>query len=76
MHWPFKQLKTSRYIKTFPYHDLLKEKNACFGQVAGFESPLWYALDGDKPEFQYSFGYQNWYKSGKYETLQAIYARN
>ena len=69
MHWPFKQLKTSRNIKTFPYHDLLKEKNACFGQVAGFESPLWYALDGDKPEFQYSFGYQNWYKSGKYETL-------
>ncbi len=68
MHWPYKQLKTSRNVKTFPYHDDLKKNNACFGQVAGFESPLWYALDGDKAEFEYSFGYQNWYKSAKYET--------
>ena len=68
MHWPYKQKKTSRNVKTFPYHDELKKNNACFGQVAGFESPLWYALDGDKAEFEYSFGYQNWYKSAKYET--------
>ena len=68
MHWPYKQLKTSRNIKKFPYHEHLKKHNACFGQVAGFESPLWYALDGDKAEFEYSFGYQNWYKSAKYET--------
>ena len=68
MHWPYKQKKTSRNVKIFPYHDELKKNNACFGQVAGFESPLWYALDGDKAEFEYSFGYQNWYKSAKYET--------
>jgi len=69
MHWPYKQLKTSRNRKIFPYHDYLKEKGACFGQVAGFESPMWFAIDGDKPEFEYSFGYQNWYKSAKHETL-------
>ena len=69
MHWPYKQLKTSRNIKTFPYHEHLKNKGACFGQVAGFESPLWYAIDGNKPEFEYSFGYQNWYESAKYETI-------
>ena len=68
MHWPYKQLKTSRNIKTFPYHEHLKKKGACFGQVAGFESPLWYALNGEKPEFEYSFGYQNWYKSAEHET--------
>ncbi len=68
MHWPYKQLKTSRNIKTFPYHENLKEKGACFGQVAGFESPMWYAINGNKPEFKYSFGYQNWYESAKFET--------
>ncbi len=68
MHWPYKQKKTSRNIKKFSYHDELKEKGACFGQVAAFESPLWYALNGEKPEFSYSFGYQNWYKSAEHET--------
>ena len=47
----------------------MKEKGACFGQVAAFESPLWYALNGEKPEFKYSFGYQNWYKSAQTETI-------
>ena len=69
MPWPYKQHKTSRNIKTLPYHNHLKNKNACFGQVAGLEIPLWYAIDGEKPEFEYSFGYQNWYKSAKYETI-------
>ena len=69
MHWPYKQNKTSRNFKTLPYHNHLKNMNACFGQVAGLEIPLWYAIDGDKPEFKYSFGYQNWYKSAKYETI-------
>ena len=69
MHWPYKQLKTSRNIKNFPYHENLENKGACFGQVAGFESPMWFAINGDKPEFEYSFGYQNWYKSAKHETI-------
>ena len=69
MHWPYKQLKTSRNIKTFPYQDYLKNKGACFGQIAGFESPMWYAINGNKPEFEYSFGYQNWYESAKHETI-------
>ena len=68
MHWPYKQLKTSRNIKVFPYHDHLKKNGACFGQVAGFESPMWFAINGNKPEFEYSFRYQNWYESAKHET--------
>ena len=68
MHWPYKQLKTSRNKKLFPYHEELKKRGACFGQVAGFESPLWYALNNNKPEFDYSYRYQNWYESAKHET--------
>ncbi|MBI04600.1 MAG: sarcosine dehydrogenase [Pelagibacteraceae bacterium] len=69
MHWPYKQLKTSRNQKLLPFHDDLKNKGACFGQVAGFERPMWYALNGNKPEYEYSYGYQNWYESAKYETI-------
>ncbi len=71
MHWPYKQLKTSRNQKILPYHEHLKNKGACFGEVAGFERPMWYALKGEKPEYKYSYGYQNWYESAKYETFNA-----
>ncbi len=69
MHWPYKQLKTSRNQKLLPFHNDLKNKGACFGQVAGYERPMWYALNGNKPEYEYSYGYQNWYESAKYETI-------
>ena len=69
MHWPYKQLKTSRNQKILPYHEHLKNKGACFGEVAGFERPMWYALDGKKPEYEYSYDYQNWYESAKHETI-------
>ena len=71
MHWPYKQLKTSRNQKILPYHEHLKNKGACFGEVAGFERPMWYALNGKKPEYEYSYGYQNWYASAKHETINA-----
>ena len=71
MHWPFKQHSTSRNEKLLPYHDELKKAGACFGVVGGFERPMWYSLNGEKPEYKYSFNYQNWYLSAKYETTNA-----
>ena len=68
MHWPYKQYKTSRNIKTLPHHDLLKGFGACFGVSAGYERPMWFALDGEKSEYEYSYNYQNWYPSVEYET--------
>ena len=69
MHWPYKQHKSSRNIKLLPFHNDLKKEGACFGQVAGFERPMWYAINGKKPEYEYSYGYQNWYDAAKYETI-------
>ena len=69
MHWHYKQLKTSRNQKLLPFHNDLKNNGACFGQVAGFERPMRYAINGNKPEYEYSYGYQNWYESAKYETI-------
>ncbi len=72
MHWPYKQHKTSRNIKTLPHHDLLKSYGACFGVSAGYERPMWFAFDGEKPEYEYSFNYQNWFPSVEYETKNTL----
>ena len=66
MHWPYKQLETSRNIKLLPYHKKLKKLGACFGQTAGYERPMWFSKK-KKPKYKYSFGYQNWYNSSKKE---------
>ena len=68
MHWPYKQHKTSRNQKLFPYHEELKKARACFGQSSGYERPMWFAKNGQKPEFEYSYNYQNWYPSVEFET--------
>ena len=68
MHWPYKQLKTSRNIKLLPYHNQLKKLGACYGQMAGYERPMWFTKS-QKPIYRYSYGYQNWYKSAKKECL-------
>ena len=72
MHWPFKQHKTSRNIKTLPHHENLKSFGACFGASSGYERPMWFALDGAKAEYEYSYNYQNWYPSAEYETNNTI----
>ncbi len=68
MHWPFKQHKTSRNIKILPYHELLMESGACFGVSGGYERPMWFSQNGEKSEYNYSYNFQNWYPSAKFET--------
>ncbi len=60
-HYPFRQFNTGRNVRLSPIHQRLIEHNACFGQVAGWERPNWFAPAGVKPEYQYSFGRQNWF---------------
>ena len=68
MHWPYKQLETSRNIKLLPYHKELKKLGACFGQMAGYERPMWFSTN-KKPHYKYSYGNQNWYQSAKKECI-------
>jgi glycine cleavage system aminomethyltransferase T/glycine/D-amino acid oxidase-like deaminating enzyme len=63
MHWPYKQHDTSRNQRLLPYHEELKKVGACFGQSGEYERPMWYALGKAKPNYEYSFNYQNWYPS-------------
>ncbi len=68
MNWPYKQLETSRNVKFLPYHNQLKKLGACFGQMAGYERPMWFSKK-QKPIYKYSYGFQNWYKSAEKECL-------
>jgi glycine cleavage system aminomethyltransferase T/glycine/D-amino acid oxidase-like deaminating enzyme len=62
MHWPFRQFETSRGIRKSPFYAKEQELNACFGEVAGYERPNWYAPKGVKPVYEYSYGRQNWFE--------------
>ena len=72
MHWPYKQHHTSRDQRILPYHEELKKAGACFGQSGEYERPMWFALNGSKSEYQYSFNEQNWYPSVKFECKNTI----
>jgi len=61
-HFPFRQFATARNVRLSPIHQRLVEHRACFGQVAGWERPNWFAPEGVKPEYEYSFGRQNWFE--------------
>ncbi|MFQ6022919.1 MAG: FAD-dependent oxidoreductase [Acidiferrobacterales bacterium] len=61
MHWPFRQFETARPVRTTPFHDRLAARGACFGEVAGWERPNWYAPEGVEPKYEYSYGCQNWF---------------
>lgn len=61
MHWPFYQYKTARGRIQSPLYDVLKEQGACYGEVAGYERPNWFAKHGAKAEYSYSYKRQNWF---------------
>jgi len=61
-HWPFKQPETARSARRSPLHNQLKERGACFGVVSGWERANWFAPEGVKPEYKYSWGRQNWFE--------------
>lgn len=62
MHWPYRQYETARGVRTSPLHDRLEANGACFGEVAGWERANWFAPKGVTPEYQYSYGRQNWFE--------------
>jgi glycine cleavage system aminomethyltransferase T/glycine/D-amino acid oxidase-like deaminating enzyme len=72
MHWPYKQHKTSRDQRLLPYHEELKREGACFGQSGEYERPMWYALNESETKYNYSFNYQNWYPSVKFESKNTV----
>ncbi|MDM8553394.1 FAD-dependent oxidoreductase [Desulfococcaceae bacterium HSG7] len=61
-HWPYKQPDSARNVRCTPFHDRFAERGACFGVLAGWERANWFAPPGVKPEYEYSWGRQNWFE--------------
>ena len=59
MHWPYRQPESARGVRRSILHDRLRDAGACFGEVAGWERPNWYAPPGVEPRYRYSYGRQN-----------------
>jgi len=66
-HYPFKQFTTARGIRRSVLHEQLKAQGAVFGVENGWERANWFANEGQKAEYEYSFGRQNWFENNRVE---------
>jgi len=61
-HYPTRVPLTARDCKRSPFHDRLREQRAYFTDVSGWESPAWFAPEGQEPKVEkLSWGRQNWF---------------
>jgi len=67
MHWPFRQYESARNQRLSPIHDQIDAAGAVFGEVAGWERPNWFALEGQERTYKYSYGKQNWFEASGIE---------
>ena len=67
MHWPFRQYESARGIRKSALHDALNSVGAVFGETAGWERPNWFANSDQEPEYEYSYGKQNWHENMRAE---------
>lgn len=61
MHWPGKQPATARGVCRTPLHEALERAGAVFGNVAGWERPLWFGRDESERSNRYAHGAQFWW---------------
>ena len=67
MHWPFRQYESARNIRKSALHEALAAQGAVFGETAGWERPNWFAHDDQIPQYEYSYGKQNWHENMRAE---------
>jgi len=73
-HFPYRQFQTARGIRRSPLHERLEGLGACFGEMAGWERANWFLPQeareaGEKAEYRYSWGRQNWFAHSAGEHL-------
>ncbi|WP_282181899.1 GcvT family protein [Aliiroseovarius marinus] len=66
-HFPFRQKATARGVRRTPFHHHLKEQGGVFGELAGWERANWFANDGQKAEYEYTWGRPNWFNNAAAE---------
>ncbi|MGB7337136.1 MAG: FAD-dependent oxidoreductase [Salaquimonas sp.] len=66
-HFPYRQKATARGVRRTPFHELLNQQGAVFGEAAGWERANWYANAGQEREYRYSWKRQNWFDNAASE---------
>ena len=66
-HYPYRQYETGRGVRKSPSQDRLVVAGACHGEAFGWERPNWYAPAGVEPQYEYSYGRQNWFEDSAAE---------
>ncbi len=67
MHWPYRQPQSARDMRRSPLHERTAARGACFGELAGWERPNWYAAADQAPRYEWSYGRQNWFENAARE---------
>ncbi len=60
-HFPFRQKATARGIRRTPFHQHMLDNGGVMGELAGWERANWFADEGQKPEYKYSWKRQNFF---------------
>lgn len=60
-HFPYRQKATARGVRRTPFHTALQQRGAVMGELAGWERANWFAREGQKPEYEYSWQRQNFF---------------
>jgi glycine cleavage system aminomethyltransferase T/glycine/D-amino acid oxidase-like deaminating enzyme len=63
-HWPYRQYATARDARRTPLHHELAAQGGRFGEIAGFERPLFYSHGGDEradPPLTFGWQRQPWF---------------
>jgi glycine cleavage system T protein len=68
-HFPYRQKATARGIRRTPFHHHMLERGAVMGEIAGWERANWFAREGQKPEYEYSWKRQNFFDNVRDEHM-------
>lgn len=68
-HFPYRQKATARGIRRTPFHAHLLERGAVMGELAGWERANWFARDGQKAAYDYSWQRQTFFDNIRDEHL-------
>jgi 4-methylaminobutanoate oxidase (formaldehyde-forming) len=60
-HFPYLQKATARGVRRTPFHQHLLDQGAVMGELAGWERANWFAREGQKPTYEYSWKRQNFF---------------
>lgn len=66
-HFPYRQFTSARGVRHTPFYERLKERGACFGEIAGWERAHWFQPADRReaavpPAYRYSWQRQNWFE--------------